>query len=46
MMRLPDEFDMMIQPPRFVGGTVFDDLPWYGDVEKALTVSSPSALYS
>ena len=36
----------MTQSPRFVGGTVFDDLPWYGDVEKALTVSSPSALYS
>ena len=46
MMRLPDEFDMMIQPPRLVGVTVFDDLPGYGGVEKALKVSSPSALYS
>ena len=46
MMRLPDEFDIMIQPTRFVGGTVLDDLPGYGDVEEALTVSSPSALYS
>ena len=46
IVRLPDEFDMIIQPPRFVGVTVFDDLPWYGDVEKALTVSSPPALYS
>ena len=46
MMRLPDEFDMMIQSPEFVGGTVLDDLPWYGGVEKALKVLSPSALCS
>ena len=44
MMRLPDEFDMMIQSPKFVGGTVIDDLPEYGGVEKTLKVSSPSAL--
>ena len=45
-MRLPDEFDMMIQSPKFVGGTVMDDLPEYGGVEKTLKVSSPSAMYS
>ena len=44
MMRLPDEFNMMIQLPEFVGSTVLDDLPEHGGVEKALKVSSPSAL--
>ena len=30
----------------FVKGTVLDDLPWYGGVEKALKVLSPSSLCS
>ena len=44
MMRLPDEFDMMIQLSEFVGSTVLNDLPEHVDEEKALKVFSPSAL--
>ena len=33
MMRLRDEFDMMIQSSEFVGGTVLVDLPGYGGVK-------------
>ena len=40
------EFDMNETVIGFVNGTVLDDLPWYGGVEKALTVLSPSALCS
>ena len=44
MMRLLDEFDMMIELPEFDGSAVLDDLPEHGGVEKALKVFSPSAL--